>query len=264
MSVLEALFLGILQGLTEFLPISSSGHLVVLQHFFGIKEPILLFDVVLHMGTLFAITLFLKTEIKTLLTQNPFKNKENMSTWKNIFISLIPTGLIGLIIEKNAGFIFTSPKLVGILLIITASFLVLPSVIRLSYTEHITGFKALLVGISQGIAVLPGISRSGITIVTGLLLGINGEQAGKFSFLISCPAILGALSLELLKAYRIGNAVTGSLSVHVYLLGFVSAFVVGYLSLSLLMWILKKGSHGRLHWFSPYCLSVGLLLILFA
>lgn len=260
----EALFLGIIQGVTEFLPISSSGHLVVLQHFFGIKEPIILFDVVLHMGTLFAITFFLKTEIKILLTNNPFKNKENMTVWQNIFISLIPTGLIGVIIERKADLFFTSPRLVGILLIITSMILVLPSIIRLSYTEHITLFKALLVGISQGIAVLPGISRSGITIVTGLLLGIKGEQAGKFSFLISCPAILGALFLELLKAYKTGNVVLGSLGIHVYILGFLTAFVAGYISLALLMWILKKGSHGRLHWFSPYCLVVGLLLIVFA
>ncbi len=264
MEIYQALLLGILQGLTEFFPISSSGHLVVLQHFLGFKEPILMFDIVLHLGTLLAVVTFLKTEILGILTTNPLKDRDSAYLWLNPLLALIPTGIIGLFIEKKANYFFGSTAVVGIMFFITGLLLLLPKFIRLSYSEELTPIKALFIGVSQGIAAIPGISRSGITIITGLLFGLKGDKAGRFSFLIFCPAILGALGLEFLKAYRDRTWDPYGIPPYTYLLGFLTAFFVGYISLKGLMWVVKAGTHGRLHWFSPYCFLLGVLLLAFS
>lgn len=262
MNTFQAIFLGVIQGITEFLPISSSGHLVILQRFFGITEPVLLFDVVVHIGTLFAVLIFLRNEIKGLFATNPFRDVTNMRNWGNIIIALIPTGIIGLGISKRADYLFGSTTIVGIMLLLTAFILLLPGLIVLSHSDHMNFRKAFLIGVAQGVAVIPGISRSGITIVTALLLGIRPETAGRFSFLISCPAIVGALGLELLKWHNAHNG-GSSIELGAYFAGFLAAFLVGYISLNILMWVIKRGSQGRLQWFSPYCALIGLLLIIF-
>ncbi len=237
---------------------SSSGHLVILQHFFGIKEPQLLLDITLHVATLFAVVLFLKNEV-ALLFKTVFL-KDETGTGKtlliNIIISTIPTGIIGLLIEKKAAFIFASPRFVAFTLMITGFILLLPSLFKPIQQKKISYLQALIIGIAQGIAVLPGISRSGITIVTALLLGVEREMAGKYSFLASIPAIIGALILQLSQGNQEG------ISLGAFVLGFSSAFFSGLGALWVLFWFLKGKGGPNLHWFTPYCLLLGTSLLL--
>jgi undecaprenyl-diphosphatase len=257
MDIARVSILALVQGLTEFFPVSSSGHLVVLQHLFGISEPQLLLDIVLHVGTLGAVILFLRKEIlKTL--QLDFRDFKTPYNPLYVLVALIPTGIIGLYIEKKADVLFSSPKVVAMMLIITGILLLIPKFLRFSNTPYMTFLKAFLIGVVQGIAVIPGISRSGSTIVVGLLLGLRGEEAGRFSFLISVPAIFGALLLEVRK----GVALEFGLSV--YVVGLALAFLSGLLALNLLIWLMKKGATtGNLYWFSPYCWALGLCLLVF-
>jgi len=257
MDVGQVSILALVQGLTEFLPVSSSGHLVVLQHFFGITEPQLFLDIVLHVGTLGAVVLFLRKEILKSL-QLPFKDLSTPYNPLYVLVALIPTGIIGLFLERKADVLFSSPSIVAVMLIITGTLLLLPKFLRFSNNPRITFLKAFLIGVAQGIAVTPGISRSGITIVVGLLLGLRGEEAGRFSFLISVPAILGALFLELKKSVDFNS------NIAVYVLGLVLAFLSGLFALNLLIWLIKKGSTtGNLQYFSPYCWGLGLCLLIF-
>lgn len=271
MTLLKAVLLGIIQGLTEFLPISSSGHLVIFQNLFGLHEPQLVFDIMVHLGTLLAIFVVFFEDIVQMIKESSFfitgllKKKEPESTGENlehvkllklIIIGTIPTALIGYLIEKKAESIFSSLTLVGAMLMLTGLLLWLTK--RFSNDRKDIkkmGIKdALTIGIVQGMAVLPGISRSGSTISVGLFLGLNRSLAARFSFLLFIPAIMGAL---LLKSEELVSLDYFSLIPNIA--GMMAAFITGYFSLRFLMRIVMKGN---LYLFAYYCLLIGLLTLI--
>lgn len=264
MTIYEAILLGIVQGLTEFLPISSSGHLAVFQYFLGFEEPAILLDICLHVGTLCAVIFYLWPDLKiitedilTFFRGYSLKKASGINSGNfllSIVVASVPTAIIGLILKSPAEAVFVSVTWIGIMLVITGC------IVGLSFfipTYPYRGFSvelrfAFIIGIAQGLAVIPGISRSGITIICALLCGIHRELAGKFSFFISIPAIIGALLLSF-KVESLENI--GLIPLFV---GFFTAAIIGWLALVALMRLLKKG---KLYIFAPYCCLMGLIAI---
>lgn len=248
------------QGLTEFLPISSSGHLVFFQSNFGLREPHLFFDVMLHFGTLLAVIIYFRREIhamgrglgRTILRKEAGKEGNKLLLF--ILLGTIPTGLMGFFLKDWFESLFTQPKTVGAMLLITGSILFSTRWIKNEGRplEKMLWRDALLIGIAQGIAIIPGISRSGSTISVGLFCGLNRELAGRFSFLLSIPAILGATLLAL-------QEVGSTIELQTVSIGTMTAFGVGFLSLSLLMRMIQKG---KIHLFSYYCWAIGIFMLL--
>ncbi|NNL43277.1 MAG: undecaprenyl-diphosphate phosphatase [Desulfobacterales bacterium] len=266
MEPLQAIFLGIIQGLTEFLPVSSSGHLVLFQNLLGFKEPELLLDICLHVGTLFAICIVFFQEIKTIfmtLVRIPglaitaggykclYKKNEQVRITALIIIATLPTALLGILFHKIAHEIFGAVWIVGVMLMVTGFLLWFTRYVNPSGRPigRMTVKDALAIGITQGFAILPGISRSGSTISVALFMGIKREVAGRYSFLLSIPAICGALVLGFDPSIS-----QTTISAKVILLGTVSAAVIGYISLKVLLHIVKRG---KLYFFAPYCLLLG-------
>ena len=247
MTFLQAVISGLVQGVAEFLPISSSGHLVILHKLMGLNEPEVFFDIFLHLGTLAAIFIVFGREII-----------ESITTKKRIglliLISSAVTFVIVLFFIKNIEAAFNNVRTIGLMFVITGIWLIAGNFIRLG-TEGMTVFKACIIGLSQGIAALPGISRSGATISTGLFLGLDGQAAAKFSFLLSIPAILGAFVFKIKEA---GFNLTG-VNVN-YFIGFFVSCIVGIISLKLLLRILYRN---KFHWFGVYCIVVGILVVIF-
>ena len=262
-----AVTLGVVQGLTEFLPVSSSGHLVLFQNLFGFKEPELLFDISLHVGTLLAICLVFFRELRSLVTtllrlprlltaaggiKPLFVENEDVRLASLIVLGSVPTAFMGLMFHRVADRIFGSVGIVGTMLLITGTFLWLTR--RLAghsrQLRQVYSRDALTIGLVQGMAILPGISRSGSTICAALFLGVDRELAGRYSFLLSIPAILGALVLGL-----DGSLAGSSVSTEMMLLGGATAAVTGYVALKILMRVVRQG---RLYRFAPYCWAVGL------
>ena len=268
MEPVQAIILGIIQGLTEFLPVSSSGHLVLFQHLFGLEEPELFFNISVHVGTLVAVVIFFRKEIQSIIVSLArfsallFKREASFDdAWKDadvklallIVIGSIPTAFIGLMLHKVTDIIFSSIFLVGCALIVTG--LVLWGTRWIKEEEDAPDFtikNALVIGVVQGMAIIPGISRSGSTIVAGLFLGLSRETAARYSFLLSIPAIVGAEILSLREASL--HALDG-----VTILGTITAGIVGYCALKLLVYIVKAG---QMHLFSPYCWIVGIIALI--
>ena len=266
MEPLQSVILGIIQGLTEFLPVSSSGHLVLLQNLFGITEPELLFDISLHVGTLIAIFIVFYREIRNILQtllrlpaliksseslKSLFADNEEIRIATLIIVGSIPTAILGLLFHKIVDQIFGSVWIVGIMLLVTGTLLWFT---RKMSAEGRPLIKvnirdALLIGLIQGLAIIPGISRSGSTISIALFLGINREIAGRYSFLLSIPAILGAMMLGLDS-----TIIQTDIPVRIILLGTVTAAIVGYMALKILLRLVKQG---RLYYFAPYCWLLG-------
>ncbi len=281
METYHALILGMIQGLTEFLPVSSSGHLALGQYIFGIKESTLFFDISLHIGTLIAVVIIFFDNIKTmfisiiqifqiLLKFNLNLNDFNKHVKENpdirllflIIVGSVPTAIIGLFLKQYVDALFDSINFVGTMLIITGTFLWLTRGVKIGdvrIDDSIMNFgykQAFFIGFCQGIAVVPGISRSGATIAAGLFAGIKRETAAKFSFLLSIPAIIGAELLGL-KDILIGDI--GAVYINMATLyGTFIAFVVGYVALKVLLNIVKIG---KLHFFGPYCWILGVIAI---
>jgi undecaprenyl-diphosphatase len=262
MSIFQSIFLGIVQGLTEFLPISSSGHLVFFQFLFGMSEPQLFFDIMLHFGTLLAVIIYFKRDIRGIIRgvgsilTGERKSEEGKKIFLLMFVASIPTGLMGLLLKDWFESLFSKPSIVGGMLLITGSILWLTRWVKKEgrFVEKMKWVDAILIGVAQGIAIIPGISRSGATISAGLFCGLNRELAGRFSFLLSIPAILGATLLEMRKIHSVST-------VSLPLTGMAVAFGVGLLSLSLLMKIIKTGNISN---FSYYCWAIGLLMLFLA
>ena len=268
MDLTQAILLGIIQGLTEFLPVSSSGHLVLLQNLFGIHEPALLFDICLHGGTLVAVFIvFSKDIIRIGLTllklpfliksghgfKNLFQNNKEIRMALLIIIGSIPTAILGLLFKEITEHIFSSVWLVGLMLLITGSFLWLSKTATAKgrLINQMTIKDALVIGFVQGLAIIPGISRSGATICAALFLGIDRGLAGQFSFLLSIPAILGALLLSFdLSASSIGIDAT------IILIGTIAAALTGFMALKILLRVVQKG---HLYYFAPYCWLVAIV-----
>ncbi|MBN1847247.1 MAG: undecaprenyl-diphosphate phosphatase [Deltaproteobacteria bacterium] len=265
MTNLEIIFLGIIQGLTEFLPVSSSGHLVIFRNLMGFKEPELLLDTALHLGTLSAICFYLRADIKKMMTEvwrGNFSGPYASLVWA-IIMGTIPTAFIGLFFRDFFEKAFGSIWLVSIMLIITGVILIIghiaPIALKPLIKDHGTKTRvgiigALIVGIAQGMAIIPGISRSGATIVSGIVFGLDRELAGRFSFLLSIPAIVGALILQL------DAEAVNRMGILPLLLGFVTSAMVGYLALKLLMKMIRKGT---LYHFAPYCILLGIVILIF-
>ena len=209
----EAVILGAVQGLTEFLPVSSSGHLVIFQHIFNLKEPEVLFDVGVHIGTLVAVIIFFRKELHCIIAsvfrffdgilkkKVSFKDAPQDTDIKLallIIAGTIPTGILGLFLYKIVGRIFSSVVLVGLMLIVTGLLLIITVLIKKNDKgiERFSIKDALIIGLIQGISIIPGISRSGSTIAFGLFLGLERETSARFSFLLSIPAIIGAAILN--------------------------------------------------------------------
>ncbi|MGC8880696.1 MAG: undecaprenyl-diphosphate phosphatase [Minisyncoccia bacterium] len=248
--IFQAIFLGIIQGLTEFLPISSSAHLVFFQEFFpSIKTNAFQFDLVLHLGTILALIIFFFKDFKDILFHSrPLILKIILA----VFITAIIIFPFRNLIEK----IFQVPKLAGLMLLITALILFLASRKKNNKKKEIGYKEAIVVGISQAFSALPGISRSGITISSGIFSNLDSKIAFNFSFLMTVPLILGASLVELKNFTLINNNL-----ILPYLFGFVFSFVFGLIALRWLKKMLKLGNKS-LFYFSLYCLIFGILIIL--
>lgn len=256
----KTFILGIVQGICEFLPVSSSGHLALFQHFFGFggeDENLVAFDLLLHLATVLALIIYFRREILSVLTEwfGGFFG-EKYSGWYYgwaILIATFFTGVIGLALRKTVEKMSEDPLLVGCGLIFTAIILLLVPLLSKS-KKNINLFRtAIFVGIAQGIAVLPGVSRSGMTIAACLLMGMGVNEAFRFSFMISIPAILGANLLEGLKMLKAGGAAEIFLP-EGYLTACIAAFVLGLASLGIMRRLVASK---KWIYFSVYCLIIG-------
>jgi undecaprenyl-diphosphatase len=260
----EALILGIIQGLTEYLPVSSSGHLAIGQALFGMEDGAdnLTFTVAVHVATVLSTLVVLWSEIDWIL-KGLFKFEMNAETKYalNILVSMIPVGIVGVFFKDAVEEIFGSGLLVvGCCLLLTASLLVFSYFAKPRQKGYISMKDAFIIGIAQACAVLPGLSRSGSTIATGLLLGDKKEQLAQFSFLMVIPPILGEALLDVMKAVK-GEAVLGGIEALPLIVGFVAAFVSGCFACKWMINIVKKG---KLIYFGVYCSVVGVATILYS
>lgn len=275
MNSTEAIILGVIQGLTEFLPVSSSGHLVLFQKMFGMKQAELFFDVGVHLGTLVAVIVVFRLEIKKIITalvklifltglketiRQKLESDPQLKMALLIVIGSIPTAILGLLFVGIADRLFTSGLITGLMLIVTGLLLWLTRRTGASKDQaqcnRLTPKNAFIIGTVQGLAIIPGISRSGSTISIALILGIDREMAARYSFLLSIPAIIGAGLLSLKDALFQTDLAIGTA-----LLGAFTAALVGYAALKTLLQMVKKG---HLHVFAPYCWLVGILAIIFS
>ena len=260
MDWLQALVLGISQGLTEYLPVSSSGHLAIGSYLFGIDgEENLAFTVLVHVATVMSTFVVLWKEIDWIL-KGLFKFKMNDETkyFLNIVVSMIPIGIVGVFFKDTVEEIFGSGLLiVGCCLLLTAVLLTFSYYAKPRQRENISMKDAFIIGLAQACAVLPGLSRSGSTIATGLLLGNKKEKLAQFSFLMVIPPILGEALLDVLKAAK-GEEAFGDISVLPLVVGFIAAFVSGCLACKWMINIVKKG---KLIYFGIYCAIAGAVTI---
>ena len=252
MNIFNTLFQAVLQGLTEFLPVSSSGHLVVFQDLFRVSQPDLLMDVSLHAGTFLAVIVFFWKDIREMavsVASRPFdlSRERTNEAWKIIAAS-VPTALAGFLIEKKFGMVFESLPLVLVFLVLTAGMLFVSDRLKpgTKSVKELSWGGALLIGVFQGIAVLPGISRSGATITGGIVAGLERKTAGRFAFLVGIPALLGAIGMEAIDAARTG--ISAEVASHVAVAASV-ACVISFFTIRLLFWMLAKT---RMRWFSLY------------
>lgn len=253
MSLLQAIILGIVQGLTEFLPISSSGHLVLMQKIFGITEPTLAFDTYVHLGTLMAVFAVFKDDIISIL-KKPFQKL----TWL-LIVGTIPTAIIGIAFKDLFENMFRSGSTLGFEFIATGIILLWAGALKsgrkgLRDTSYL---DAAFIGVMQGAAIMPAVSRSGLTISGALFRNLDREFAAKFSFLLSIPAILGAAVFQLKDIMEVGGG-TG-ISTGAMVGGALAAALAGYVSIKYMLQVLKKGS---MKYFAYYVFVIGALVII--
>ena len=260
MNKLEAIFLGIIQGVTEFLPISSSGHLEIVKALFGnesIGKESLFLTLVLHFGTALSTMVVFRKEIKEiLLGVFSFKPNEKRELAIKIVISMIPAAFIGLFFQEQIEMLFAQNLiLVGIMLLVTAASLFLADLFK-NTKKGVSFLNAFLVGIIQAIAVLPGISRSGFTISSAILLGIDREKAARFSFLMVLPLIFGSMAKTALDL----KAIPENINPSSLLLGFIFAFISGILACN---WMISMVKKSQLKYFGFYCVVIGGLILFY-
>ncbi len=268
MNFFDAIVLGLIQGLTEFLPISSSGHLVLGQALLGIVQQDILFEVFVHFGTLLAVFAVLWRDIIDLLKSfwgvftkkhrlsGYYKNNADFRTVIFILIATLPAVAVGLILHSHIQHAFSDPIMACYMLIVTACILSV-SYFAPANIKSNTLLISIAMGLAQALAIFPGISRSGSTISTGMILGIGGQEAARFSFLLSIPAILGATILE---GRSLFIRIPDSHTLLVLITGTAVSFIAGYASMKFLLSVVKKG---KLYWFAPYCLILGILGLIF-
>ncbi|MGI6073948.1 MAG: undecaprenyl-diphosphate phosphatase [Fermentimonas sp.] len=262
MSVFEAIILGIVQGICEYLPISSSGHLTIASELFGVDaESNLSFTVLVHIATVFSTLVILWKEIEWIVKGFfKFEKNDELNYVINILISMIPIGIVGFFFKDAVENIFSSGLLiVGIMLMVTALLLGLTYYAKPRQKKDISRKDAFIIGLSQAAAVIPGLSRSGTTIATGLLLGNNKANLAQFSFLMVIPPILGEALLDIIKFAK-GAEVGGDISTAALVAGFLAAFISGCIACK---WMINIVKRGKLIYFAIYCAVVGLATILF-
>ncbi len=269
MTIIQAIILGILQGLTEFLPISSSGHLVILPHFLNWELPLkeaFIFDVLVQIGTLIAVIAYFWKDLirivdeffKQLFKGTPFATHEARLGWL-LIIATIPAGLAGILLKDLVENAFSSPLFAGIGLLVTAILLILGEKIsqNLGDLQDITLPTALVMGIMQALALFPGVSRSGATMSGGMARNLKRVAAGRFSFLMSIPIMLAAGGLS---TYELITEVPDLASfLPTMAIGFITSMVVGYIAIR---WLLKFITHHSLIYFAIYCILLGGITIL--
>lgn len=248
--LLKIFLLSFVQGISEFFPISSSGHLVVFQQLIGFKTTPLVYNIFFHIGTLISILIYFSRDIFSMV--KGIKEKENMQFITLIIVASIPTGMIGLFFKEQLEEMFDKPGIVGYFLLITAFMILISKYLRIKKPNIYVA--ALFIGIFQGIAIIPGLSRSGLTISVGLILSMGFIFSFRFSFLLSIPAIIGALILEIDKVPFDGY--------HMFYLlaGTLFSAVFGLIALYLLKKIILKE---KFHYFSYYCIFIGAGFLLF-
>ena len=262
MSEIEALVLGLIQGLTEYLPVSSSGHLTIGAALFGINgEDNLTFTVAVHVATVLSTLVILWKEIAWIF-KGLFAGKMNDETRYvvNILVSMIPVGIVGVFFKDKVEEVFGSGLfIVGCMLLLTATLLAFSYYAKPRQKEKISVKDAFIIGLAQAAAVMPGLSRSGSTIATGLLLGNKTERMAQFSFLMVIPPILGEALLDVVKAMKGGaEAAVGDISLSALAVGFLAAFVSGCIACK---WMINIVKRGKLIYFAVYCAIVGAIVI---
>ncbi|MDR2928139.1 MAG: undecaprenyl-diphosphate phosphatase [Cytophagaceae bacterium] len=263
MTWFEALILGIVQGLTEFLPVSSSGHLEIGKHLLNVEATDSLgFTVAVHGATVLSTLIVFRKDIAALFA-GLFKFKWNDETKyiAMIIISMLPIAIVGFTVKDSVEAIFQSPNImliVGCMLLLTALLLTF-AYFRKSNARKIGFLDALIIGVAQTIAIMPGLSRSGTTIATGILLGNKKGEVARFSFLMVLTPIIGENLLDIMKSAPVSEAAAaGTTSVLPIVVGFIAAFAVGLLSCK---WMVKLVREGKLIYFAVYCALVGVLAI---
>lgn len=263
MTDFQALLLGLIQGLTEYLPVSSSGHLTIASELFGVQtEENLTFTVAVHVATVMSTLVILWKEIAWIL-KGLAKCEDNEETQYalNILISMIPVGIVGLFFKDTVEEIFGSGLLiVGIMLLLTATLLAFSYYAKPRQKDKISRKDAFIIGLAQAAAVMPGLSRSGSTIATGLLLGNKKERLAQFSFLMVIPPILGEALLDTVKLIKNGAASAfGDISVSAMAIGFAAAFIAGCFACK---WMINIVRRGKLIYFAIYCAIIGIIVII--
>ncbi|MFT5683972.1 MAG: undecaprenyl-diphosphatase [Myxococcota bacterium] len=248
--ILSAILLGVVQGLTEFLPVSSSGHLVLFHSFLGASGDQVLFDLVLHLGTLLPVLIVYRADLIGIVEdvfagEAPFLERRGVRLLLLMIVGTIPTGIIGLLLEDTFEQLFSNLLSVGIALGVTGWVLWATRYVSVGNEDERTMslWKAGVIGIAQGLAITPGISRSGSTIAAGLLLGLDRETAARYSFLLSIPAISGAFIL------KVGDVEGGDFALMPLIAGFIAAAISGYLALRFLIGLVRRGDFSRFSWY---------------
>ncbi len=270
MTILQSVILGVVQGLTEFLPVSSSGHLVLAEHLLGIQNTgDITFEVFVHFGTFCSVVVVFWNDIVAIVRSllnafSPFQfNKayyrkhEEFRTAVHVVVGTIPAGIVGWKYEHAISETFSDPKLVAAMPVVTALILFLTGLAKPIKGKKVGFVSAIIIGVAQAVAVIPGISRSGSTMSTALYLRTDPYQAARFSFLLSLPVIAGATLLKTKELVQSGTTLHGLFALSV---GTLVAFVSGYFAIKILLRIMERG---QFRWFSLYCLTVGVLGILF-
>ena len=250
MSLYDAILLGIVQGVTEFLPISSSGHLVIIQKFLGVVNNGSEFEILVHIGTLGSILVVFFNEIR-LIIQNIMSPKTQKYI-SFIIIGTIPAGIFGFAMRDLFESIFHNLNLVGISLIFTGTIL-FSSILLKKADKRITSTKSILIGLAQALAIFPGVSRSGMTICSALFLGIGPKEAARFSFLLAIPAISGAGAIMMADV-----GTNFQISVYVAGAALISSFLTGLFSLK---WLINWLKNGKFHYFGFYCITIGIITL---
>ena len=250
MSYLDAIILGVIQGLTEFLPISSSGHLVLTEAALGVKQPGVSFEVILHLGTLFSVLVYFRSRIIALVRSVFTKDmRQERAIVGYLILGTIPAGIVGLLFKDFFERAFSDPRLTSIMLLVTGVILLLPRFVK-KRNDNLSIRSALLMGLGQAAAIFPGISRSGSTIAIGMMSRVEPGLAAEFSFLLSIPAIGGAAILSLSDLSLADSGVIGQ-----YLLGALFAFIFGIAAVYLVLSAVRKG---KFEYFAFYCFAAGL------
>jgi undecaprenyl-diphosphatase len=244
----QILILSLIQGLTEFLPVSSSGHLVIVQHLFRFRDPAVLLDVILHVGTLLAVLIYFRRDLTRLVLR--FYEREQRRLILLLILATLPTALIALLFRGFFESLFSRPHAAGMGFLATALLLFLSRRVRFPKTDP--RLAAVVIGIFQGLAIMPGLSRSGTTIAVALMLGLGAEFSFRFSFLLSIPAILGALVL------KVGDLPESAAQLAPLGFALVLAALFGLLALGILKRVLGSG---KFHRFAYYCLAAGILVL---